>query len=512
MCLPGLMRISAGRGVLLAMLLAAAGCSHAGEPYVVPETPMPANTVLLAQMMRELSDRPGFTEALLGHINEGTKKGPAFLTPALVDRLRELIVGKDWQGLDRFPGWTMRTINPTLRVVGNVVGKDEKAEDLATRNSDAPSSAETIKQFLDIGTYSADKAEVVSLDTPSTLPGFSLDGLTAELGAGVVRGDGPNLDLAPLHAESQRLADILNRLSLNKPIKPADGARRFEAIAGGRAESSPEGLIQALVANGHTVEVWDARYFANFGHFHYKGKDVMMPFWVDPQIQVPGTNRPLLVPVSHAEYEWKVRGPKVNANVSWYFGIDGKAEFRTMDTQDQPWVMVRHAHTYIGADAVEVTRLTGRMVVAYVHQHQARPALPFGGYYALGVCQDGVAAIEKKMTGKATLFPNTADVALFDDARDAEVNELIAAIPKDRNGRLPEPERIFGSLPTEDLASVSIPGFGADLVLVHKAWQQGHLKRPRGRRHTIVVWLATLGIVLGLCVVGALVRRRMQTA
>jgi hypothetical protein len=124
--------------------------------------------------------------------------------------------------------------------------------------------------------------------------------------------------------------------------------------------------------SGHTVVVWDARYFANFGHFHYQGHDVMMPFWVSSQIKIPGTNRTLLVPVSHAEYEWEIRGPKINADVSWYFGIDGKAEFRTMDTLDQPWVLGRHAHEYRNAAAAEVTRLTGAMSVAYMHQHRAR--------------------------------------------------------------------------------------------------------------------------------------------
>ncbi len=134
------------------------------------------------------------------------------------------------------------------------------------------------------------------------------------------------------------------------------------------------------------------------------------------------------------EYEWEIRGPKVNANVSWYFGIDGKSQFRTMDTQDQAWVLGRHAHTYTDKDAVEVTRLVGKIVVAFMHQHLRRPDLPFGGYYPLGVCQDGVAAIEKKMTGNDTLFPNTADMSLFDDPRDAEVNAMIAAIPKDHEG------------------------------------------------------------------------------
>jgi hypothetical protein len=69
------------------------------------------------------------------------------------------------------------------------------------------------------------------------------------------------------------------------------------------------------------------------------------------------------VPVSHAEYEWQVRGPKVNADVSWYFGIDGKAEFRTMDTLNQAWVLGRHAHEHREADAVEVTRLAGKMSI-----------------------------------------------------------------------------------------------------------------------------------------------------
>ena len=75
---------------------------------------MPPNTVLLSQMMRELSATPGFTDALLAHLDQGAKKGPALMTPALMKRLRELILGKDWQGLDRFPGWTMEAVNRRL--------------------------------------------------------------------------------------------------------------------------------------------------------------------------------------------------------------------------------------------------------------------------------------------------------------------------------------------------------------------------------------------------------------
>ncbi len=499
------------RGVCVSILLGLSGCTtERGE--LVPETPMPANTVLLSQMMRELSATPGFTDAMLAELDKGGKKGPALLTPALLTHLRELILGKDWQGLDRFPGWTMREINPTVRVVGHMAAKHSDVDGLASRHPgavangsndasargvDASTTDPAPHTFMDLGSYSLEKAEVIDLDRPSTLPGFSPAGMVTTLGAAVERGDGANAKLAPLHAESQRLADVLNRLSMNEL---QEYAPYKVTISGGEAKT-PEELVKRLMDTGHTVVVADARYFANFGHFHYKGQDVMMPFWVNSQIRIPGTRRALLVPVSHAEYEWEIRGPKVNANVSWYFGIDGKAEFRTMDTLDQAWVLGRHAHEYTHGDALEVTRLVGRMSVAYAHEHKARPSLPFGGYYALGVCQDGIAAIEKKMTGKATLFPNTADSGLFDDPRDAEINALIAAIPKDRNGKPPEPERIFGSLPATELEAITIPGLAADLEAVHAAWQDGSLEHtPSWLRRTALraVGVAAVGLLMGI--------------
>ena len=484
-----------GVGVMAVGLVGAVSPNRLAAP-----AHMPPNTVMLSTMMQELSERPGFTEAMLAELDKGGKKGPALLTPALIDDLRKRILGKDWHGLDRFPGWTMQAINPTVRVVGHIAGKSETAEDMSAVHPGAPPSAAQTSEHIDLGPYVLDKSETISLKDPSTLPGFTTDGLVSELGAGVVRGDGPN-EYASEHAQSQRLAYVLNRLAVNK----LDGAQAFTVSQA----STPEQLIRDLQATGHEVTVTDTRYFANFGHLHYKGQDVMMPFYVNTQIMVPGTKRPLLVPVSHAEYEWHIRGPLINADVSHYFGIDGKSEWRTMDTLDQPWVMKRDAHTYRGAEAVEVTRLAGLLTVAYMRLHAAHPKLPFGGYYALGVCQDVVAAIELKMTGKATLFPNTADGALFDDTRDAEVNALIRALPKDRHGKAPEPERIFGSLPTEDLEGVTIPGLGADLIAVHTAWMNGSLERTRTWKKTAAeVFLFSIGALL---LVGAVRRARRLT-
>jgi hypothetical protein len=282
-----------GRISCAIVLAALIGC-RSDAPYVVPEEPMPANTVMLSQMMRELSATPGFTDAILAELDKGEKKGPALMTPALMHRLRELILGKDWQGLDRFPGWTMQEINPTVRVAGRVAGKNEALEDLAARHPGTPKdsgpkssmSTAQAKPFIDLGPYSLEHVEKINLNEPSQLPGFSREGLVSDLGAGVIRGDDANPKLAPLHAESQRMADVLNRLSLNA----LDGAPTAIAELAGKKVITPEALVQALMDSGHTVTVSDARYFANFGHFHYKGHDVMMPFWVSSQIRIPEAN------------------------------------------------------------------------------------------------------------------------------------------------------------------------------------------------------------------------------
>lgn len=503
--------------------LALIGCKG-DQGYVVPEGPMPPNTILLAGMMRELSATPGFTDALLAKLNGG-KEGPALMSPTLIKHLRDLILGKDWQGLDRFPGWTLNAVNPTVKMAGRFVAKKDDATNVSKGADEhppletGPITTERVKPYIDLGPYTLEKAETVDLDKPSTLPGFTTEGVVTEMGAGVVKGDGPNPTLAPLHAESQRLADVMNRLSLNE----LDGVERFrvsQTLPIGHTDhvptvykmlpppSTPEALIAYLQATGHTVVVADARYFANFGHFHFKGQEVMMPFFLDSQIAIPGEKRSLLVPVSHAEYEWEIRGPKINANVSWYFGIDGKSEFRTMDTQDQAWVLGHHAHEYRDKDAVEVTRLVGKMVLAFMHQHLRRPDLPFGGYYPLGVCQDGVAAIEKKMTGKDTLFPNTADVSLFDDPRDPEVNAMMAEIPKDHEGGMPEPERIFGSIPTDNFNSITIPGLAEDLARVNTAWQDGSLDRTQSRMRAFLMRVFGPIAVLFLAALALWRRRR----
>ncbi len=492
-------------------LLLIAGCAtDAGTANRVARDiqAMPPNTVMLSQMMRELSAQPGFTEALLQQIDKGQKNG-AVLTPALFDLFRKMVLGKDWSGLDRFPGWTIHQVTRTVNLTQGFVDK-----------RDSTSADDMI--HVQLGPYPLNKEEVVSLDQPSDRGAFSPDSLVARVRDSVVRGDGPDPQLAPMHAESARLAELLNRLSLNgfapdlrvqfgEPAQPFAVTMTMPGSPLLRAET-PQQLIALLQSTGHTVTVADSRFFANFGHFHYKGQDVEMPFWLDSGLSVPPEHwwqspRPYLVPVAHAEYEWIVTGPKINADVTFYFGIDGRAEFRTNDQLNQPWVMGRHAHEYRGADAVEVTRLTGSMLLAYAYLHMRYPQFPFGGYYTMGVCQDAVAAIEQHMTGAVTLFPNTANTSLFRDQPDAEVFRLMDAIPKESSGKTSAPERVFGSLPTTDFSKLTVPGLREDTERTYAAWKDGTLARRRGVFRSVLTYG---GFLLGTVLVFLLMRVRSR--
>src|ERR1035437_1958697 len=117
-------------------------------------------------MMSDLSVHPGFTDKMLASLAKQSKTGAAILSPALLDAMRKTILGKDWQGLTRFPGWTMAAINPVIDVTGEVAGKVDQPAEVVTQ---------PITAFIDLGDYALDHVRTVDLDKPSKLPGFSAE-------------------------------------------------------------------------------------------------------------------------------------------------------------------------------------------------------------------------------------------------------------------------------------------------------------------------------------------------
>jgi len=235
--------------------------------------------------------------------------------------------------------------------------------------------------------------------------------------------------------------------------------------------------------------------------------DVLTPFWVDTGVIVPGEGRKLSVPVSHSQHELRVEGPLVNALLSFYFGIDGKTQFRPVATRDQSWTLGRVARTYRDDQMLEVVRLAGQIIAMYDAAQAAHPGLPFAGYFSLGVCNDANAMIELAMQGETSLYPLTRDTTLF--PADTEVGKLAHRLPVD--GRAGEPtdvRRVLASLPVDDLAALPLPALRRDLQAVTAAYRAGTLERgDLGSTWTRVaiggvnLWQHRRGIVAGLAVV-----------
>ncbi len=476
----------------LALCLLMAGAFAAQKTDTSPE--------LFSTVMQRVSAQPEFHERVLEGIREVPKVGE-FLSPDLVDRLRVLILGKEWQRVDHFPALTVAALNKSVgaavRLAGNTATPLQPAE------------------LLDTAEYPLGQVETIDLDHPATAPAYSDDPATArrEIGFNLTMGDGPDPALAPMHAASRQLAAVLNRLAMNGALQP-------QAIAtlDGKRFTDGSALIRELAESGHQVSITDDVYFANFGHLHDGGREVMMPFWIDTQIAVPASRRSLLLPVSHSEQELHIRGPKWNADVSFYYGIDGKAQFRTMDSLNQSWVMHRVLFSYADTDQQSrVLQLLSAAVRVYYHTRMAHPEVPFGGYYRLGVCQDVSAVVESELQGKTVLFPITHDPAYFPqsesaDPRDRKFLAAFAAIPSDRGSGLPPIERVLGALPTLHYGEMLIPGLAADLERVEVANRLGLLQRT----HPLLAFLTAVVLLLlliALLIIAAwrLLRRHRKT-
>ena len=438
------------------------------------------------KVISELSQNPDFVEALYKRLGRDPKAG-GILGPDEIKRLRELILGKNFEALDSFPGMTIPGMGRAVRLAAAAMDQS---------GDKAVPPPEVAKGATEAATGAAVEEE---LGIPAAGEPPAPDAYLRSLGFGLENGDRIDPVLAVRYADGLRLSEVLNRLSMNSP----DSGARYRIVLGGRPVDTPSALMEALTTSGHDLEVRDSRYFANFGDLIYHGRDVLTPFWIDTGLQVPGTDRSLLVPVSHSQHEFIVRGPVVNADLSFYFGIDGEAVFRPSVTRDQAWVMGKVAHRYRGAEALEVTRLTGSIVRAYSDIKQRHPDLPFGGYYALGVCNDVNAMIELKMQGETTLFPLTLDPQFFTGG--GEVDRLAQRLPLDNGrGAKPEPRRILGSIPVADLSMLPLPTLRKDLETVSSAWESGSLTLT-GSRNTLILVVAVIG---GFLVILWLVRRQ----
>lgn len=261
-----------------------------------------------------------------------------------------------------------------------------------------------------------------------------------DLGHGLTYGDESAAGLPSAYGDNVALARALNRL--------ADGA---VVEYDGREFSSIQDLLEHLRAAGTALEARSARYYANFGDLRFRGRDVATPLFVDTGLTLPGGRR-LIVPVTHSHLELTLRG-KVNADLTFFFGVDGAAKFRPKATVDQGWVGGRVTARWDGAGAPALAQRAGVV---------RRELLAKGGQYGpLGVCNDALAFI----TGE-TPYPMIRDAALFSGS--GPLDRLSQTLPYDAQLR-PSKQRVWASRAFDDPRSIPLPEV-RDVMLELERW------------------------------------------
>lgn len=427
---------------LALLLLALPAAAQAPDPYTLPE--------LVAALARN-PDAPGAVDAVLAEL--GRNPAAAGLLSAeqratLRAALQRGLTTGDGSALEMAPALTVSGMGAAVVVVPAVT-------DAVTGRP----AATPVRRQADDGLPGAPRRLVEEpLGIPVADRSLPPEGPppTGRLAAlGLQRGDGGrDPERARRWPDSNRLAAVLNRLSLNGPAPVYAVKVAEERVA------SPAALIAALQRSGHTVTVLDRRRTANFADLRHDDRSVAAPLWVDTEVPVPGRDRTLKVPATHAEHQVVVRGPVVNAEVAFFMGIEGEAKFRPLLGLEEDWTGGRTMHTYEGPRAAEAVRVAGEVRRAFVEKQAAHPELPYGGYFNLGVCNDSNAFVEWAMTGKTTLYPLTRDLALYQG--DGEIDRLSRAMPVDRD-RPADLERVLGSLPEADPERLAFAGLRDDV-------------------------------------------------
>ena len=279
------------------------------------------------------------------------------------------------------------------------------------------------------------------LGLPTGKPGLISEPYLKDLGLDFKWGDHLDPEKAARAADSQRLAEVLEGVALG-----------YLTVEGFDAERFPASFVETLTAQGHAVEVVDQRLAANFGDLERRGRPVATPLWVITGKRVEG--QPLMLPVPHAQLVLRVKGPKVNADVTFYPSLDlagdgsGGARFRADVTQDQAWTGGWLAHTYVKEQAVRALQVM-LMMRRELRAKIIEKHLPLDGYFELGVCTLAPSVVEQVLFEKTTLWPLTHDPKLFDGL--SELDELVRVMPNDgRDGLIPSEERLIGSIPWKD--------------------------------------------------------------
>ncbi len=411
----------------IALVFALAAAANAQE--ISSERPLMLSE--LAAMLRQGAD-PAALQALGGKVAAAISAAPTNgASPVILSagdkaKLAGIVQGAmagdaaALAALDQFPGWKIPEVGQGLR-----------AELANLPAGTATPGAVPVRKSETLGIPVADQSA----------PQSKLE----HLGMGVYRGDVYDAAKVKRYPDSLRLAELLNRLSLN-----GTGWVTHQ----GTTVRSPAGLIRLLERQGHQIEAFDRRSIANFSGLYFKApgatqyREVVAPVWLDSGRPVPGKSHTLLVPATHSELVITVRGPLVNADLAFYLGIDHQATFRPTAWRRPSWTGSKTVRSFKGRDAIRAVAAAGwvRKNLTQLSADRRLDELQSKAYGQLDVCNDATALVEGRLGLEASHWPLVRLREVYRDA--GGLTRVSDSLPYDTDPNVvPEIDRLIHSLP-----------------------------------------------------------------
>ena len=220
------------------------------------------------------------------------------------------------------------------------------------------------------------------------------------------------------------------------------------------------------------------------------------PVWLDTRVPVPGKDRTMLVPATHSEMIFSIRGPVVNADVAFFLAIDHKTSFRPTAWKRPSWTGSKKLRRFQGREALRAASAAAwvRRSLTEASAVNNLSALRSGPYGQLGVCNDATALVEARMGIEASHWPLVRQRAVM--ASDDELLQVSDRIPYDTNPEtLPGLERVIHSIPFEPGQVPDLyPTLAEDLDLVAAQLEQEQAQPRAGRQQQELPTEVQLGL------------------
>jgi hypothetical protein len=211
---------------------------------------------------------------------------------------------------------------------------------------------------------------------------------------------------------------LLTKLCYNYYKKANFEKDLFEVHYHAESCHHPDEFIQALINNGHTVDVCPRTQISNFGvSLSVKEDDdswtaIPIAYMMRTGLERYSDNQAVTFAAPHGGMDFYITGPLIGQTntcaIQFYIAYQGLCAFHADHDIIMPWKKKASlASPYSNDKALRAARMAGLVSIAY-SKIATEMELPFGGYGMMGMCNDISGFIDLAINGETAAYPLTS--------------------------------------------------------------------------------------------------------